>query len=99
MKNLTIYSRTVVQRTRFKKYRYKEVRQVVVCYDGNQYRNCRQLYDDIRLRKPFQVELQTRSKETLEAYIKRLGRSDVDKWLKGILSNIVDKEDNHEKQI
>ena len=86
-----------MQRTRFKKYRYKEVRQVVVCYDGDQYRNCRQLYDDIRLRKPFQVELQTRSKESLEAYIKSLGRSNVDKWLKGILSNIVSKEDNHEE--
>ena len=79
MKTITIQSRKVLERTGYRQHPYKEVKQVAIFYDGNEYSNCSEKVDNPRLRIKFNIELQTRSKSDLEAYINKLGRSDTDK--------------------
>lgn len=90
MKTITIYSRKVLERTRFRDYRYKEVKQVTILYDGQEFRNHSEKLDNPRLKTKFNIELQTRSKKGLDAYIDKLGRSNADKWTKNLITRLMD---------
>lgn len=92
MKQLTIYSRKVLQRTGFRAYPYKEVKQVSIIYDGNEHKNHSEKIDNARLKIKFTVELQTRNKKELEAYINSLSRTNADKWIKDQLSKIMETQ-------
>ena len=92
MKQLTIYSRKVLQRTGFRQYPYKEVKQVSIFYDGNEYKNHGEKIDNARLKVKFNIELQTRSKKALETYINKLSRTNTDKWIKEELSKLLEAE-------
>lgn len=89
MKTLKIYSRTVMEKTGFRKYPYKEVKQVVINYDGKTYSNCTEKVDNPRLKIKFEIELETRNKGVLENYLNNLGRSEADKFTKKTLTEIV----------
>ena len=90
MKTITIYTRKVLQRTGFRQYPYKEAKQVSIIYDGKLYENHSEKIDNPRLKIKFNVELQTRSKKVLEAYINGLSRTNTDKWIKEQLNNIME---------
>lgn len=92
MKQLTIYSRKVLQRTGFRAYPYKEVKQVSIFYDGKLYENHSEKIDNAHLKIKFNVELQTRSKKALQGYINGLSRTNTDKWIKEQLSKIMEAE-------
>ena len=90
MKTITIYTRKVLQRTGFRQYPYKEVKQVSIIYDGEEIKNHSEKLDNPRLKIKFNVELQTRSKKVLQGYINSLRRTDADKWIKEQLSKIME---------
>ena len=90
MKHLTIYSRKVLQRTGFRAYPYKEVKQVSIFYNGEEIKNHSEKIDNPRLKIKFNIELQTRSKKALEGYINNLSRTNTDKWIKDQLKNIME---------
>lgn len=79
-----------MERTIYKQYRYKEVKQVIINYDGETYSNCYEKADNPRLKIKFNVELQTRKKDDVEEYINKLGRSDTDKWVKEQLNKVLE---------
>lgn len=89
MKKITIYKRTILERTRFKKWRYKEVDQVSIFYDGKEYKNHDQTIDNKRLQKPFDIVLNTRKKEELKKYIDNMNRTESDTWQKSVLSDLI----------
>ena len=90
MKTVTIYYRKILERTGFRQYPYKEVKQVSIIYNGNEYKNHNEKIDNARLKVKFNVELQTRSKKALETYINKLSRTNADKWTKDHLSKIME---------
>ena len=90
MKQIIIYSRKVMQRTGFRQYPYKEVKQVSIIYDGEEIKNHWEKIDNKRLKVKFNVELQTRSKKVLQGYINSLRRTDADKWTKEELTKILE---------
>lgn len=90
MKTITIYTRKVLQRTGFRQYPYKEVKQASIFYDGEETKNHSEKIDNARLKIKFNVELQTRSKKALEGYINSLSRTNTDKWIKEQLAKIVE---------
>lgn len=90
MRTLTIYKRTVLERTRYKKYRYKECEQTTIIFGGKVYRNHDVDMDNPRLKVKFDVVLETNNEETVERYIESLGNSMNDKWEKGVLRQILD---------
>ena len=92
MKTITIYKRTILERTGFKKWPYKEVDQFSIIYEGKERKNHDQTIDNKRLQKPFNIILNTRKKEELKKYYNRLGWSEVDKWQKSILKEILENE-------
>lgn len=92
MKTITIYSRKVLERTGFRQYPYKEVKQVSIIYGGNEYKNHCEKVGNARLKIKFNVELQTRSKKELDAYINKLSRTNTDKWIKDQLNNIMEAQ-------
>ena len=92
MKTLTIYSRTILKRTGFRKYPYKEETQTSVFYGVHKWENHLEDINNQKLLKPFQIALKTRKKQDVENYIKRLGRSEHNKWLKTVLTIILKGE-------
>ena len=92
MKTITIYSRKVLERTGYRQYPYKEVKQVTIIYDGKEYKNHTEKLDNPRLKIKFNVELQTRSKKVLEGYINSLSRTNTDKWIRDQLNSIMETE-------
>lgn len=90
MKTITIYSRKALQRTGFRAYPYKEVKQVSIFYGNKEYKNHSEKIDNPRLKVKFNVELQTRSKKVLQGYINSLSRTNTDKWIKEQLNNIME---------
>ena len=92
MKQITIYTRKVLQRTGFKQYPYKESKQVSIIYNGNEYKNHSEKIDNSRLKVKFNVELQSRSKKALQGYINSLSRTNADKWIREQLSNIMETQ-------
>ena len=85
MKTLTIYKRTITERTQYRAYRFKEVDQVTIIYGGKTYQNHTEDIANPRLRVKFEKVLTTRRKDTLQSYINTLGRSNSDKWQKSTL--------------
>lgn len=92
MKQITIYTRKVLQRTGFRQYPYKEVKQVSIIYNGKMYENHSEKIDNTRLKVKFNVELQTRSKKELDAYISKLSRTNTDKWINEQITSILEAE-------
>lgn len=92
MKTITIYKRTILEKTKFKKWRYKEADQVSIIYEDKERKNHDQTINNKRLQKPFEIILKTRKKEELKKYFNGLGWSDVDKWQKSNLKEILENE-------
>lgn len=92
MKTIAIYSRKVLERTGFRAYPYKEVKQVSIFYDGEEIKNHSEKIDNPRLKVKFTIELQTRSKKVLQGYINSLSRTNTDKWIKDQLSKIMEAQ-------
>lgn len=90
MKQITIYTRKVLQRTGFRQYPYKEVKQVSIIYNGKMYENHSEKIDNTRLKVKFNVELQTRSKKAIQGYINSLSRTNADKWIREQLNIIME---------
>ncbi len=92
MKTIRIYKREVMERTQFRKYRFKQVTQTVVVYNGREYDSHRVGLDNKNLRIKFRLVLETRSKKELDKYVASLGRSDADKNLKATIEKIMSAE-------
>lgn len=92
MKQITIYTRKVLQRTGFRAYPYKEVKQVSIIYGGKLYENHSEKIDNPRLKIKFNIELQTRSKKALQGYINGLSRTNTDKWINEQLTKLLEAE-------
>lgn len=92
MKTILIYKRSILERTGFKKWRYKEVDQITILFDDKEIKNHYEKIDNPRLKIKFQEVLKTRSKKELEKYINKLSNRDVDKWQKSILKEILENE-------
>ena len=91
MKTIKIYKRTVLERTGFKKYPYKEVEQVTIILDGKAQSNHNEDINNPRLKVKFDLVLNTRKKADLESYINGLGRTESNLWQKARLSELLEK--------
>ena len=91
MKTLKIYARTILVRTGFKKYPYKEETQVIV-YLGNKklFTNCNENIDNEKLKVKFDLKLSTRSLKKVNEIISHRAYSNVEKWFKNELTNVKD---------
>lgn len=92
MKTVKVYSRVVLERTRYVKYRFRETEEISILYEGKEISNHYGSYDNPKLRIPFKKVLDTRSRKEVEAFIKTLGRTDDDKWLKSELNKILERK-------
>lgn len=92
MRTLTIYKRTILERTRYKSHRYKECEQTTIIFGGETYRNHDVDLDNPRLKVKFEIVLETNNEESVERYIESLGKSNNDKWEKEVLKQILDDE-------
>lgn len=92
MKNIKVYKRSVLERTKFKKWRYKEVEEISIFHDGVEYSNHLQNINNPRLKVPFIKVLDTRKRKDIEILISRLGRKESDLFLKSELNKILLKE-------
>ena len=89
MKTLRIHARTILAKTGYRAHPYRDTLQYVVTFDGREYRNGHaESVDNKRLRDPFRVVLQTRSKSVITAFAAKLGRKDAEKWLKALLGDL-----------
>lgn len=75
MKTIKVYTRLILVRTGFKKFPYKEVKEYSIFYDGEEFRNHNYEVNDHRLKKPFSIDLKTRSKKDVIDYIGFLQQS------------------------
>lgn len=92
MKTLTIHSRTILTKTGYRAHPYRESTQYVVSYDGREYRNGHAEYiENPRLRVPFRLVLETRSEKDVGAFLKKLGRTNAEKWLCALILDIMDR--------
>ena len=91
MKTLTIYKREVLERTGFKdrRYRFKQVTQYSLYYDGCLYTNHDEDVNNPLLRIKFKKILETRSKKAVNEFVAGLGRTNADKSLKQIIESII----------
>lgn len=90
MKTIKIYEREILERTRFREYRYKQVKQVIILYNNIYYNNDHyQELNNPRLKIPFKEVLNTRSTKKAQDYINMLGKSDADKWIKETLKKLL----------
>lgn len=90
MKTITIYKREVLKKTGFRKYPFRQVTEVIINYDGKEFKNDH--WEDIanpRLKIKFTKALETRSIKNLNKYVSRLGRSDSDKFEKATINRIL----------
>lgn len=94
MKTLTIYTRTILQKTgyRNKMYAYKQEKQFIVYYDNQEYKNHNQSIDNTKLKVPFKMVLQTRSLKKINEYKNELRKNYEDQKLKETIENILRKE-------
>lgn len=91
MKKITIYERTIKERTGFKKYPFKAVDQVIIIYEGEKIKNNH--YEDEtneRLKVKFIKKFETRKKEDLKKYIENLPRTASGKFKKEELTKILE---------
>lgn len=102
MKTLTIHARYVLRKTGYRESSgedeaqylgiYRESTQYVVTYDGREYRNGHAEHvENPRLRVPFRLVLETRSKADIKRFAERLGRTNAEKWLSALLLDIMDR--------
>lgn len=89
MKTIKIYKRNVIVRTGYKKNPYKEVTEYIVKYDGKEYSNCLTELSNTRLRVKFECIFETRTFDRLKDYRMKLEYSEVDKWLKAKIDEII----------
>lgn len=88
MKRVTIYKRTVMERTRFRDWRYKEDDQYSIESGKDVYTNCNVDRNNPKLRVKFEKVFETRNKKELEEYSQNLGRSENDYWQRSVLRDI-----------
>lgn len=92
MKTLSIYTRTVLERTGYIKHPYKEVKQVIIKYNGMSYSNCWGIdIHNTMLKIPFKQELISGSIKKIKEYLKGLGMTDSDKFIKKTILRIIER--------
>lgn len=89
MKQVKIYTRTILERTGFKKYPYKEIKQISLIIDGHEFRNHYEDINNKKLKKPFELVLKTTSEKKVKAFASKLSKTDADKWLKCQIDDIL----------
>lgn len=90
MKKITIYKRTIKERTGFKKYPFRAVDQVIITYNNEKIKNNH--YEDEtnkRLKVEFIKTFETRKKEDLKNYVEKLPRTASGKFQKEELTKIL----------
>ena len=92
MKTITIYEREVLERTGFKdrRYRFKQVTQFSIFYDGCLYQNHEHGINDTKLQIKFNKVLETRSKKAVKEFVSKLGRTNTDNTIKEIIKDIIE---------
>lgn len=90
MKTLRIYKREILERTQFRDWRYKQVTEYIIQYDGREVKNCDTKLDNPKLRIPFENIFSSRSAVELNKFISNLSRCQCDIWLKDSLKNLLE---------
>lgn len=85
MKTIKIYERVVTERTGYKKVPFKAVRQVTITQGDKIAENHYEDINNQKLKVKFTKTFETRSQKAVKDYISKLGRTDVEKWIKCIL--------------
>lgn len=89
MKTITIYERTILERTGYRKYPYKEVTQISIFYDNKEYKNHYERIDNSRLKIPFKKVFETNIKSSVKHYVGELGRKEHELFEKDIINKIL----------
>ena len=89
MKTITIYTRTVIIRTRFQKWRYRSEFQYFIFEGKKEAKKIDEINKPLRV-KYYKI-LQTRSKKELEAFKNKLGRTHDEQSLKKEINKILEE--------
>ena len=90
MKKITIYERTIKEKTGFKKYPFREVDQVIIIYNNGEIKNNHyESETNERLKIKFKKTFETRKKEDLKKFIENLPRTASGKFKKEELTKIL----------
>lgn len=92
MKTIKVYKRTVLERTGYRKYPYKEATQISIFYDGKEFKNHDEKIDNPRLKVNFKEVLYTRSEKAVCEFVENLGRTEAEKFAKATINKILEKE-------
>lgn len=90
MTTIRIFERTIKVKSSFKRFPYKNKRQVTIIQGDKIAENHLENINNPRLRVKFVETFKTRNKKELQKYINSLGRSDVEKWIKSILNQAME---------
>jgi hypothetical protein len=90
MKTVRVIERTIKAKTGFKRYPFKNERQVTIIHGEKVFKNHYEDIDNPRLKIKFVETFKTRGKKNLQAYIDKLGRTDTEKWMKNILIEMLE---------
>ena len=91
MKTITIYERTILERTGYRKYPYKEVTQVSIFYDNKEYKNHSERIDNSRLKILFKKVFETNIKASVKHYVAELGRKESELFEKETINRILNE--------
>lgn len=91
MKTLTIYTRTILEKTGFsnKKYAFKQKMQFIVFYDNQECKNHYESMNNPRLKIKFNQVLKTRSLNKVNEFTSKLSKSNDDQSLKEAIENVL----------
>lgn len=96
MKEVKVFKRTILERTGFRKYPYREVTQITVIYGGKKFAsNHSESIDNKRLKKPFELTMKTRSLKVVKNIADMKGcYSTEDKYMKETFQSLFEKIEN-----
>ena len=92
MNTLTIYKRTILERTGFKKYPYKEVEQISIFYNGKEIKNHDEKIDNPRLKVKFEKIFESRNEKEFESFINIKGWSKTTMFIRNALYEVLKDE-------
>ena len=92
MKNIEVYIRNALVKTRFKQFKFKQVKEYFVKYGIKEWTNSEVSPHSSLIKNKYELLYKGRSINQLIITTKLLGRTDGEKELKSILDDIIKKE-------
>ena len=96
MKTITIYQRRILERTKYRAFRYKEIMQFTVLVAGKEVStNHYQKITNPKLKIPFEKTFESRKRNDLIAFASSLTKKYDDQCLSSVIMSLLDGKNPH----